>query len=99
MNTSTPPACILLDQDLGTRLYRAVFRTDPPPETAAYLTEWPHAIRGSGTARRRCDHLRDAVTPQGLVVAALIGSMCDPSTYWPDIDLARVRVETTAAFC
>lgn len=47
----------------------------------------------------RTELLRDAVTPQGLVVAALIGSMCDPSTYWPDIDLARVRVETTAAFC
>jgi len=43
--------------------------------------------------------LRESVGPQGLVVAALIGSMCDPSTYWPDIDLARVRVETTAAFC
>lgn len=66
-------------------------QTDPTPETLFYLQEWPHALRGSGTARRRCDAVRDAVSPAGLVVAALLATLIEPATYWPDLDTVAVH--------
>lgn len=93
VNGTVPPhlkVTLLLDQDLPCRVHRALFRSDPPPDTLTYLREWPHALCGSGTARRRCDSVRDSVTPEGLIVAALVASLIEPATYWPDLDLARV---------
>lgn len=54
MNCSTPDLHVTLplDQDAGLRLYRALWRTDPPPGGAAYLREWPWAVHGSGHVAR-----------------------------------------------
>jgi len=95
MNVSTPGTTSLqltIEQDTGTRLYRALLREEPSRCDAAYLSEWPWAVRGSGTARRRCDALRDHVTPGARVVAALLGTVLDPQTWWPDLDLAQARL-------
>jgi hypothetical protein len=82
---------LTFDGQTGLRVFRALWRTDPTPETLFYLQEWPHALRGSGTARRRCDAVRDAVSPAGLVVAALLATLIEPATYWPDLDAVAVR--------
>ncbi len=87
MNTSTPAARVTLDRDIGIRLHRALFRSEPAPTAIAYLVEYPHALLGSGTARARCDRLRLYVSPEVLVVGALIATLVDPATYWPDLDL------------
>jgi hypothetical protein len=82
---------LTFDGQTGLRVFRALWRTDPTPETLFYLQEWPHALRGSGTARRRCDAVRDAVSPAGLVVAALLATLIEPTTYWPDLDTVAVH--------
>ena len=89
--TRSERVSLTFDGQTGLRVFRALWRTDPTPETLFYLQEWPHALRGSGTARRRCDAVRDAVSPAGLVVAALLATLMEPATYWPDLDAVAVR--------
>ena len=95
MNVSTPGTSSLrihIDQDTGRRVFRALLREEPSSCDATYLREWPHAVRGSGTARRRCDALRPDVSDGGRLVAAVLGTLLDPLTFWPDMDLATVTL-------
>jgi len=94
MNCSTPDLHVTLplDQDAGLRLYRALWRTDPPPGGAAYLREWPWAVHGSGQAARTCAQLLPTMPPEVRVTGALLATLCAPATYWPDLDLATVTL-------
>lgn len=91
-----PLASLPLDEDSGLRLYRALWRCNPPPGGAAYLREWPWVLLGSGCAARTCAALLPAMPAEVRVTAALVATLVDPATYWPDLELVSVTVGGTS---
>jgi len=89
-NTPDPHVTLPLDQDVGLRLHRALWRANPPPGGAVFLREWPWALHGSGLAARTCAQLLPTMPPEVRVTGALLATLCEPSTFWPDLDLVAV---------